>query len=219
MARKALLIGATIVAGAVSAQAHAVMVTGRPVVITQNDTIVFVEFRTSHADNIGNLYFRGSGSRNNVDERATNTDGTGLGQLLFSSEDTLKGTTVQLEGVFKAGDKLHFTYDLLGSAGSTDSGFFKSWSEHPQRRQFAYNNTTDRYAIEDGRRGTSDFDGDFDDMIVKFTFQPVPSPGSLALMSLGLGVACVGRRRRGPASVSNTTPTPVTEPVQSPALA
>src|SRR4029077_19192181 len=103
-------------------------------------------------------------------------------QFLLSNEQPLVGEAIQLEGVFKAGDKLHFAFDIVEPEAAADE-VFKS-NKQGDRKQFSYDKQNHLYAIDDTRRGTPGFDGDYNDLIVRLTFSQVPEPGSIALMGL-----------------------------------
>src|SRR5215510_12238169 len=155
MVRKTLgpgarLLGTMLVAAAMASTAQASLIPGKPVVVQANNTLVTVEFLMADFDHAGNLYFLGSGNRGHVVDPAPNSDATGLGQFLFNNETNMPGDTVQLIGVFNAGDKLHFAFDVLDPPAPNDD-LFES-QQKGQRKQFAFNSQHNVYGIEDGKR-------------------------------------------------------------------
>ena len=193
MSRIRTLLGAAMVAGALAAPVDADLIPGRPIVIKQNNTLVTVELLSADPDHLDNLYFLGSGDRTHIRIAAPDSDSKALGQFLFNTSTSTPGAVVQLIGTFDAGDKLHFALDIVGE-GSDDDVVFQS-QKQGFRKQFAYDKQTFIYGVDDTNHHDADFDGDYDDIVVRFTFSNVPSPGAMSLLGLGILVACSRRHR------------------------
>lgn len=193
MFRIRTLLGAAALAGAMAAPADAELIPGKSIKIKQDHTIVTVEFISADPDRTGNLYFRGCGDRHNVLITAPSTDDSGEGQYLFGNRTALAGQTMQLNLTFNKGDRLHFAFDILEPDAQPEDIYYSN--RHGERKQFAWDRPLGLLQIDDVRRQSPEFDGDYNDLIVHLTFSVIPAPGSLALLGLSALVAIPSRRR------------------------
>jgi MYXO-CTERM domain-containing protein len=168
---------------------------GVPITVPTDNVIVTLVLDHTSAAFTGNLYFLGSGDATTVLNPAPNSDPTNQGFFAFSNHNNPIGTTVELPGVFNAGDVLHFAYDIVApSNASTD---VLRTDVAGDRNQFAYNadpNGAHYVMVEDVYPGDGS-DMDYNDIVFGLTFEPVPAPGALALLGLA-GVLGRPRRRR-----------------------
>lgn len=166
---------------------------GSPIVVPTNNVSVTLVFAHSAAEYTGNLYFLGSGNATTVLNHAPNSDGTGLGQFIFSNHGTPVDTAVPIPGVFNAGTVLHFAYDIVAPATATTD--LLRTDVPGDRMQFAWDPENSFFEIEDVYLSNPNCDRDYNDIVVGVCFIPVPNPGSLALLGLA-GLLGRSRRRR-----------------------
>ncbi len=175
-----------------AAAANADIIMGQPVTAPSGLSTATLEFRGSSAGYTGELYFLGWGTEGTVLNLAPNTNGNHLGQLLFNNHESTSGSTVALLGEFESGSALHFAYVIVAPSSKYD--LFRTDVES-DRYNFAYDAESGDYRLEDLRRDYRNYDGDYNDAMFRVSFQSIPAPGSLALLSLG-GFAMTRRRRR-----------------------
>ena len=187
------LLGAAISVCALTAQVQADPVPGKRIKVHDDNTIVTVEFVSADPDRTGNLYFRGSGDIHNVLITAPNTDDTGEGQFLFGNRDAADVDAVQLSLIMNAGDRLHFAFDVIEPDPQSEDVFYSE--RKGERKQFAWDKHASLLHVDDTRKQSADFDGDYNDMIVRLTFTVIPAPGSVALLGLSALIAVPPRRR------------------------
>lgn len=172
--------------------AHADIIMGQPVTTPSGRSTATLEFRGSSAGYTGEFYFLGWGTEGTILNLAPNTNGNDLGQLLFNNHESTYGSSVALLGEFESGSALHFAYVIVAPSSKYD--LFRTDVEN-DRYNFAYDAENGDYRLEDLRRDYQNYDGDYNDAMFRVTFQSIPAPGSLALLSLG-GFAMTRRRRR-----------------------
>jgi hypothetical protein len=162
--------------------------TGFPVIVPDDNTIVSLQYiYTASTNRNGDLYFLGSGSVNAVSDPAP---GGALGQFCFNRVNTPFDTIVLL-GEFDEGDVLHFAYDITEPAPSAFELF--RTDVLADKPYFAWDEGNAFVAIEDTREPGSDLD--FNDFLFCVIFEPVPGPGALTALMLGLAAAPLRRRR------------------------
>jgi len=182
--------------------ANADIIAGQPVTAPVGLSTASIEFRGSSAGYTGELYFLGWGTRDDVlyfapttrdgDDDDDDDDEGHLGQFLFNNHESAIGSIASLIGEFESGSVLHFAYKIISPHSKRD--LFRT-DEADDRNNFAYDITSGEYGIEDLRRENHHYDGDFNDAMFDISFQSIPAPGSLALLSLG-SLAMTRRRRR-----------------------
>lgn len=171
--------------------AHAGMIFGLPVTMSENNTSVTATFSGARAAWTGMLY---------LDDPSPS-----LGTFLFNNKSAVIGDTKSL-GVFTAGATLAFNYKLVTGMPGVLSSIGDTW--HFALEQL--NATTVILKIEDMPISMSD--RDWDDCVVTLRFSkpvtigppnnggegnpPIPTPGVLAVSTFGL-YGLSGRRRRG----------------------
>jgi hypothetical protein len=191
---KANLIVSVLAVSALGGLAHAEMVFGLPITMTQNGTVATAVFSVGRAAWTGILY------RN---------DGTaGLGQFMFNNKSARAGDLRAL-GTLNAGDEMWFNYKVITGSPAIYRGDSPGGAIHFGFEQI--NPTTVTVRVEDMPMGMSDRDWDDCVAIVRFS-KPVrlggggggeggggesaPTPGVLVCM-MGGAAGVMGRRRRG----------------------
>lgn len=183
---------ATVALIGLGSSASAAFVVGAPVVVTSDNTQVSIEFMGSSAGHTGQLYFLGSGaSPLLIDSPALDSDSAGLGQFLFNNHTSIVGATMTLDGLFSAGDILHFAYDVIAPSPVANR-LYRSDSMGDQGH-FGFDLVTGDLRVEDLPLASSDLD--YNDAMFQLTFTPIPAPGALALAAVA-GVSRRGRSRR-----------------------
>jgi len=176
-------------AGAITSMASAGLVSDIAITVPENNVEIFVEYLGHTADYEGNLYFLGTGSKDNVLNPVPNSDSTGLGQFLLNNHTSFVGQEAQLLGVFNAGDILHFAYDVVAPTHIAAELFRTDTSG--DQKYFLIDPETWYFGVEDLRKPDTDLD--YDDIQLQLSFRPVPTPAGLSLFALG---AITQRRRR-----------------------
>jgi MYXO-CTERM domain-containing protein len=190
--KSALCLSAIVSAAAISSAAHAGYPygTGAPITVPTDNVLVTLHFDHTAAAYTGNLYFAGSGNATTILNPAPNTDATNQGFFAFNNHTSTVGSSVNVPGVFNAGDVLHFVYDIIAPSNATTAVLRTDVAG--DANQFAWDPGNQFFAIEDIYEADGS-DLDFNDMVVAITFTPVPAPGALALLGLA---GLVGSRRR-----------------------
>jgi len=184
---KCATIGIALCGFAAAADADIIM--GQPVTSPAGRSTASIEFRGSSAGYTGEFYFLGWGTDQSVVHHAPDSNSSHLGQLLFNNHDSAPGSEMVLLGEFESTHVLHFAYKVL-----TNGDLFRT-DVLNDRSNFAYDPGNGDYALEDLRMNYRGYDGDFNDAVFSVSFQSIPAPGSLALLSLG-GLAMSRHRRR-----------------------
>lgn len=183
----------------ISPKARAEMVIGASVIVPEETTSVSFKLIGSNAAFSGELSFLGSGTNiviTNPAESEAAGGGLGLGHDLFANHPGDTGDEVTIEGLFHAGDVLHFAYNVFEPTDSAD--VFRT-DDAATASQFAWDAQTRKLYVEDLRPGHWWYDADYDDIVAQVTFgASTPAPGSLALLGLA-GSLALGKRRRGSA--------------------
>lgn len=189
-----LMCGAAVLSLAAAGSARADLVAGASVIVPTDNTIATIEFLGSSAAYTGDMYFLGSGEQFSVLDWADNTDDTGLGQWLANNQSSTIGDTMLLDGVFSAGDVLHFAYNVTDVVNDPDGlAIYRTDDSNDGYMHFAWDESTGFLGVEDLPLYKADFD--YNDAEFMIIFETVPAPGVLA--SFGLAGLIVGRRRRG----------------------
>jgi uncharacterized protein (TIGR03382 family) len=190
MKGKHILLGAIAGTLLTAGAANADFILGGAVIVPEDDSQVIIEFVGQDADFTGEFYFLGWGSVFEVTNPAPDTGTPGLGTLLFNNMSAAIGDTVMLPGSFDANAVLHFAYEVI--APDENTAVFAT-NVLADRNQFAYDADEGFFVIEDIPLPDSDYD--WNDAQFQIAFQPIPTPGALAL--LGLAGLSARRRRRG----------------------
>lgn len=192
MIQQAMTAGAVAVAIALTPSARAEYVVGAPIIVPNGVTVITLEFVSADAAYTGEISFLGAGSDLLVTMPAADTGPAGLGQQLFVNQNGATGNTIVLEGVYAAGDTLHFGYRVFEPSGQED--LFRT-DNAADVDNFAWDEEAGLLHIEDLRPGHPWYDADYNDIIVRVSFTIVPAPAS-ALALIAGGTIGFGRRRR-----------------------
>lgn len=192
MILKASSAGAVALAIALSSSAQAEYVVGAPIIVPNGNTTITLEFLSADAAYTGELSFLGAGTALQVTMPVSDTGAPGLGQQTFVNQTGTVGNTIVLEGVYNAGDVLHFAYRVFEPAGHED--LFRTDVPNDVSN-FAWDAAAGLLHIEDLRPGHPWYDADYNDIIVRVTFSSVPGPASALTMITGCLIGFSRRRR------------------------
>ena len=93
--------------------ARAQSIVGAPIIVPGDNITITLEFLSADAAYTGELSFLGAGTPFIITMPAIDTGEVGLGQQTFVNQTGESGSVVALEGVFNAGDVLHFGYRVF----------------------------------------------------------------------------------------------------------
>ncbi len=193
MIQQTLTACAAAIAIALPLSAHAQFVVGAPIIIPTDHTLVTLQFVSFEAVYTGEISFLGSGTVLLVDQPVADTGEPGMGQQAFINQVALPGAQIVLEGTYDAGEVLHFAYRVFEPVGASD---LLRTADVETATQFAWDAEAGLLHVEDLRPGHPWYDADYNDLVIRVSFNTAPGPGSAALLAVA-GCVGFGRRRRG----------------------